>query len=108
KFEAQGAKLVLVAREAAALKALADELGAETLTEAADLGEPASADALVRRVEARFGGIDVLAHTVGGYTAGKPVHESETDVLETMFNLNVRPVYVTAGRVAKAMVERGA
>lgn len=108
KFAAQGAKLVLVARDAEALKALADELGAETLTEAADLGEPASADALVRRVAARFGGIDVLAHTVGGYAAGKPVHESETDVLETMFNLNVRPVYVTAGRVAKAMVERGA
>ncbi len=107
KFAAQGAKLVLVARDAEALKALADELGTETLTEAADLGDPASADALVRRVEARFGGIDVLAHTVGGYAAGKPVHESETDVLEKMFNLNVRPVYVTAGRVAQAMVERG-
>lgn len=106
KFAAQGAKLALVARDAADLKALADELGGEILTEAADLGDPASVDALVSRIEARFGGIDVLAHTVGGYAAGKPVHESGVDVLEKVIALNVRPVYVTAGRVAKSMVDR--
>ena len=110
QFAAQGAKLALVARDADSLKALADELnaaGTETLVEAADLGDPASADALVKRVEAQFGGIDVLAHTVGGYSAGKSVHESDVDVLEKMIALNVRPIYVTAGRVAKSMVERG-
>ncbi len=107
KFAAGGAKLALVAREAADLKALADELGGDSLSEAADLGDPASVDALVGRIEARFGGIDVLAHTVGGYAAGKPVHESGIDVLEKVIALNVRPVYVTAGRVAKSMVERG-
>ncbi len=107
KFAAEGAKLALVARDDNDLKALADELKAETVTEAADLGDPASVDALVGRVVARFGGIDVLAHTVGGYAAGKPVHESGVDVLEKVIALNVRPVYVTGGRVAKAMVERG-
>jgi NAD(P)-dependent dehydrogenase (short-subunit alcohol dehydrogenase family) len=107
KFAAQGAKLALVARNADDLKALADELGGETMTEAADLGDPESVDALVKRIEARFGGIDVLAHTVGGYAAGKPVHETGIDVLEKVINLNVRPVFVTCGRVAKSMVERG-
>jgi NAD(P)-dependent dehydrogenase (short-subunit alcohol dehydrogenase family) len=107
KFAAEGAKLALVAREAADLKALADELGGDVLAEAADLGDPASVDALVGRIEARFGGIDVLAHTVGGYAAGKPVHESGVDVLEKVIALNVRPVYVTCGRVAKSMVDRG-
>lgn len=107
EFAAQGAKLVLVAREAEALKALAGELPTESMTEAADLGDVASVDALVQRVEAQFGGIDVLAHTVGGYAAGKPVHETDIDTLEKMLSLNVRPVFVTAGRVAKSMVERG-
>ena len=107
KFAGQGAKLVLVARNADDLKALADELGGETMTEAADLGDLESVDALVKRVEARFGGIDVLAHTVGGYAAGKPVHETGIDVLEKVINLNVRPVFVTGGRVAQSMVERG-
>ena len=108
EFAAQRAKLVLVAREAEALKALAGELQTESMTEAADLGDPASVDALVERIEARFGGIDVLVHTVGGYAAGKPVHETDVDVLEKMINLNVRPIFVTAGRVAKSMVARGA
>lgn len=107
QFAAQGAKLVLVAREAEPLKALAGELRTESMTEAADLGDAVSVDALVGRVEAQFGGIDVLAHTVGGYAAGKPVHETDIDTLEKMLNLNVRPVFVTAGRVAKSMVERG-
>jgi NAD(P)-dependent dehydrogenase (short-subunit alcohol dehydrogenase family) len=107
QFAAQGAKLVLVARSADDLKALADELNVETMTEAADLGDPSSVDALVGRVEQRFGGIDVLAHTVGGYAAGKPVHETSIDVLEKVINLNVRPVFVTCGRVAKSMVDRG-
>ncbi len=107
KFAAQGAKLALIAREASDLKALADELKGETLSEAADLSDPASVDGLVGRIFARFGQIDVLAHTVGGYAAGKPVHESDIDVLEKMFALNVKPIYVTAGRIAKAMVERG-
>ena len=111
RFAAQGAKLALVARDAEALRALAAELnasGTESLVEVADLGDPASADALVKRVEAQLGSIDVLAHTVGGYAAGKAVHDSDVDVLEKMFALNVRPIYVTAGRVARAMVERGA
>jgi len=107
KFAAQGAKLVLVARDADSLKALADELKVESMSEAADLSDPASVDALVGRVEARFGQIDVLAHTVGGYAAGKPVHESDLDVLDKMISLNVKPIYVTAGRVAQSMVARG-
>lgn len=106
-FAAEGAKLALVARDAADLAALAAELPVETLAEAADLGDPASVDALVGRIEARFGGIDVLAHTVGGYAAGKPVHETPVEVLEKVIALNVRPVYVTCGRVARSMVERG-
>lgn len=108
KVAAQGAKLALVARSADELAALADSLSVETITEAADLGDPAAVNALVGRVGERFGGIDVLVHTVGGYVAGKPVHESDVSVLEKVIALNVRPVYVTAGRVAKAMVERGA
>ncbi len=107
KFASQGAKLALIARDANDLKSLANELQVETLAEAADLSDPASVDGLVGRILTRFGQIDVLAHTVGGYAAGKPVHESEIDVLDKMMNLNVKPIYVTAGRVAKAMIERG-
>ncbi len=107
KFAAAGAKLALVARNQRDLDALAQELNAETLTEAADLSDAAAVEALVGRVVERFGGIDALVHTVGGYAAGKPVHETSVDQLDKLYNLNVRPVFVTAGQVAAAMLARG-
>lgn len=107
-FAAQGAKLVLVDRTPSENCAeLTASLGVEVLCESGDLNDPASIDGVVERAAVRFGGIDVLIHTVGGYDAGKPVHESDLSALEKMIALNVRPIYVTAGRVAKHMVERG-
>ncbi len=107
KFAAEGAKLALVARSQGDLDALANDLSVETLVEAADLSDPAAVEALIGRVVARFGGIDGLVHTVGGYAAGKPVHETDVALLDKLYNLNLRPVFVTAGRVAAAMVARG-
>lgn len=106
-FAAQGAKLVLVDRNPGDCDALAKTLEVESHCDAGDLGDPDAIDGIVARASERFGGIDVLIHTVGGYEAGKPVHESGLDVLEKMMALNVRPVYVTAGRVAAHMVKRG-
>lgn len=103
RFASAGAKLVLVERDETRLEALAAEIGGFPC--AADVTDPASVDGMVRRVEAEFGRIDVLAHTVGGYAAGQPVHESGLDVWDKMMNLNARSVYVMCGRVAKHMVE---
>ena len=106
QFAAEGARLVLLDRTAEKLQKLSAELGGESMSVTADLADPASVDQLIRDVEARFGQIDVLAHTVGGFESGATVYESEYEVMERMLNLNVRPVYVTAGRVARHMVEK--
>ncbi|MBZ0280074.1 MAG: SDR family oxidoreductase [Anaerolineae bacterium] len=104
RFAADGAKLVLVGRKADELQALVDELGG--MPGIADVTDPASVDALVRQVEASYGRIDVLAHTVGGFAAGQTVHESGIDVFDKMMTLNAKSVYVTCGRVAQHMVEK--
>jgi NAD(P)-dependent dehydrogenase (short-subunit alcohol dehydrogenase family) len=106
RFAVGGARLVLVERSAEKLNALAEELGGECLVHPADLGDPSAVEALITAVEARFGQIDILAHTVGGYAAGSPVHAVDLDMLDKMMNLNVRPVYITCGRVARHMIER--
>lgn len=109
-FAAEGAKVALVDRNAEAQAAFIQEQGysaANALGLIADLTSESDVDAMVQKAEAHFGQIDVLVHTVGGYDAGKPVHEAGVGVLEQMFNLNVRPVYITAGRVARHMVEKG-
>lgn len=104
RFAAEGARLALVERGEDHLAGILQEVGGLPL--AADVTDPASVDALVQQVEAEYGQINVLAHTVGGFAAGQPVHEANLDVWDNMLNLNAKSVYVMCGRVAKHMVER--
>ncbi|MGQ9909476.1 MAG: SDR family NAD(P)-dependent oxidoreductase [Candidatus Flexifilum sp.] len=107
-FAANGASLILVDRSQERLDALAAGLvGRTVLTVAADVGDPDSVEALFERAEAHFGRIDMLAHTVGGYEFGEPVHRGDLGVYDRMMALNARPVYVLAGRAARHMLERG-
>lgn len=107
RFAAGGAKLALAARNAAALQPLANELGGDVLTLSADVTRADDVDAMVARVEARYGNIDILAHTVGGFFVGQPVSATAVDELERAWRLNTLPVFLVAGRVARHMQERG-
>jgi len=108
KFALAGAKLVLIDRDQDKLAYCVEELGDglnEYMLDQADLGKVEDVDTLVKRVEARFQHIHVLAHTAGGFDMGKPVHEAGIDVWERMMYINARLTYVTLGRVAQHMVE---
>lgn len=108
-FAEEGAKIVLVGRSEDELNKLIGELEGDSsryMAGPADVGEPASVDVLIQQVEARFGQIDALVHTVGGFAGGQPVHEAGVDVWDKMMNLNAKTVFVTCGRVAKHMVEK--
>jgi NAD(P)-dependent dehydrogenase (short-subunit alcohol dehydrogenase family) len=107
RFADGGAALVLVDRNQERLDSVAADLKGDTMTAVADLGDAASVDELLANVVARFGRIDILAHTVGGFTAGTPVHDTPQDTWDKMFALNVRPIYITCGRVAKHMLDNG-
>ena len=63
---AEGAKLVLCARDAARLDATARELATETETLAADVTDPATPARLVETAIERFGGLHVLVANAGG------------------------------------------
>jgi NAD(P)-dependent dehydrogenase (short-subunit alcohol dehydrogenase family) len=110
KFAQQGAQLVLVDASMERLEARVEELRGqlgEYLLLTGDLGNPADVNAIVEQAEARFGKIDVLVHTAGGFAAGKPVHELDLDTFDRMMLLNARITYITLGRVARHMVEKG-
>lgn len=109
RFVAEGAKVVVVGRKPEEIDGLALELGGGPnifSVAVSDLGSPTDVDAMVTQIENHWGRIDVLAHTVGGFAAGKPVHEdTDASMFDKNIALNTRPVYVTAGRVARHMVE---
>lgn len=58
------------------------------------------------RVIERFGRVDGLVHTVGGYQAGRPLHETPVSSLERMFRLNVQTAFVASKVVIPEMLSR--
>lgn len=109
KFAAEGAKLVLVDRDKETMQKRVDTLDSinDYLLVGGNLGVPDEVDKVVKQAVEKFGQIDALAHTVGGFAAGSPVHETELSVLEKQIFLNTTIVFVTLGRVAKHMVDAG-
>lgn len=108
-FAQAGANLALVDLDQERLDQAVESLGdaARFKGYAADLSTADGVARLMQNVEAGFERIDILVHTVGGYAAGKPVHEAGVDVLRKMLDLNVIPLYQMGGAVAQHMIARG-
>lgn len=52
-----------------------------------------SARSLVRECTSRFGKLDVLAHTVGGFAGGSSVAETDDAMFQKMLDLNLNSVF---------------
>jgi NAD(P)-dependent dehydrogenase (short-subunit alcohol dehydrogenase family) len=106
---AAGASVVTTDRDSDRLQTLFPDLatGDHVLVGGVDLTEPAGAEDVVQAAVDRFGTIDVLVNTVGGYRAGKPTHETGVDTWDFMLKLNARSVFVMAEAVLPVMIERG-
>jgi short-subunit dehydrogenase len=88
---AQRPKLVLAARDAAALEIVAVECrarGAETLVVPTDVGDEAACRALVERAVARFGGVDVLVNNAGMGMLALFADVSDLSLYERLMRVN--------------------
>jgi len=59
----------------------------------AEISSREDAQGLVDQVVARFGRLDVLAHTVGGFAGGQSIAETDDDTFQRMFDLNLNSVF---------------
>lgn len=59
----------------------------------ASLNSLAAAQAAADSVLARFGSIDVLAHTVGGFAGGSSVADTDDATFQRMFDMNVNAAF---------------
>jgi len=59
----------------------------------ADISTCEGAKVLVDRVVARFGKLDILAHTVGGFAGGKSIVETDNETFQRMLDLNLNCVF---------------
>jgi NADP-dependent 3-hydroxy acid dehydrogenase YdfG len=102
---AHGAHLVLAARRAERLAALAEELG-DALSIPTDMRRPSEVRAMVDAACAAFGGVDVLVNNAG-QGLHVPVLEIELDDLIAVTELNVYGPLVAMQAVVPTMRGRG-
>jgi NAD(P)-dependent dehydrogenase (short-subunit alcohol dehydrogenase family) len=108
-FHQAGAKLALVDRSPDRLPDLyADLAGSPNLffTAPTDVTNPDSVAATVEEIIRRFGRIDSLVNTAGGYRAGTPLHETPPSDWDFMLNLNARSVFVMCRAVIPQMLRQ--
>lgn len=89
----QGGKTILIDRSADRLQKTWNELkGSDRhwLADDIDMTDPASVNAMVAEANRRFGRLDGLVNTVGGFRGGKPVHETDPAEWDFLYDLIVR------------------
>jgi NAD(P)-dependent dehydrogenase (short-subunit alcohol dehydrogenase family) len=109
-FHTAQARLVLVDRAQDRLPALFPEWASASrhlLATCVDLGSPDAVQAMVEQAVDRFGRIDVLVNTVGGYRGGTPVHETSIEMWDGMLDLNARTAFVVSRAVIPTMRRQG-
>ena len=109
-FAASGAHVVVVDRDPAKQQQIfADwrDHPDHGLAAPVDVADAASVRATVDQVLARFGRVDVLVNTVGGYRAGTPVAELDLDDWDLMIQVNARSTLVMCRAVLPTMLAQG-
>ena len=110
RFQAAGAQLVLADRAADRLPGMFPELAASSqhmLCGVVDATDPDSVQHWVDAALTRFGRLDVLANTIGGYKAGMPAHETSLDTWDFMLGLNARTAFIISRAVLPQMLRQG-
>jgi NAD(P)-dependent dehydrogenase (short-subunit alcohol dehydrogenase family) len=110
QFHQAGATLALCARDETMLSQLFADLALDPqhlLVGGIDLSAPDDCDRLARAVEERFGRLNALVNTVGGFTAGPPVHETPLEDWDAMLTINLRTAFLVSRAVAPLLIRSG-
>lgn len=102
-----GARVVLAARRADRIEALAAELGPErALAVPADVSDPRSLVRLVDRAMERFGRLDVMVNNAGVSDAAR-AEEEAVDDFAAVLAVNLTGVFAGCREAARVMLPRG-
>ena len=93
RVQAQGGGMVLVDRPGDRLAETYSDLKKSPqhwLAPGIDMTDSNAVNAMVAEAHQRFGRIDGLVNTVGGFRGGKPVHETDLAEWDFLYDINVR------------------
>jgi short-subunit dehydrogenase len=104
-FAEEGARVLLAARTAGALDAVAKEIGERALAVPTDVADPDQARELVRRAVEATGAIHVLVNNAG-YNHRGPVADADPDELARIVDVNLRAPILLSRLVLPALLEQ--
>ncbi len=110
-YQKAGAKLVLLDRSPDRLQKLFADLAASPdhyLATGVDVTDDAAVAAVAAETVRRFGCVDALINTAGGYRAGTPVHETPLADWDFLLNLNGRSVFTVCRAFVPQFLQQGA
>ena len=106
-FAEQGACVSLLARDGAALAALADEIGANALPLACNVANFSEVEAAVSKTCEVFGGVDVLINNAGMIDPIARLEEADPDAWARLIDVNVTGVFNGTRAVLPILKQRG-
>jgi 3-oxoacyl-[acyl-carrier protein] reductase len=105
ELAAAGARVAVSARTREQVEEVAEEI--DGLAVVADVADRAAVEAMVERVEAELGPIDLLAANAGRNVREHHASEIDPDDWWNVFEVNVLGVYLCCRAVIPGMLERG-
>ena len=73
---------------------------------AGDLTDAHSAAHIIESTVGKYGQIDILVNTAGGFRGGKPVHETPVETWDFLMDLNARTVFLMSRAAIPHMLPR--
>lgn len=109
-FLESGCNVALVYRNPARETELKKEFGKFSdvfLPVMADLSDFDAAKRAAASVKNKFGGVDFLLNSLGGWLGGKRLHEHEPSEIQKMFSIDVVPTFNIMSAVLPIMMDQG-
>jgi NAD(P)-dependent dehydrogenase (short-subunit alcohol dehydrogenase family) len=103
-YAAEGAKVIIVARDADGVAAVAAELGSDHLGIVCDVTRDDEVKATVAQVLKRYGRLNAVHNNAGISTPCKPVHETSDHEWSDLFDVNLKGVLHTTRHAFPALV----
>ncbi len=108
-FLQAGASAVVIERpevcaERAGWKTELGALGERLTLTPGNVFDEANVANLMQEIQAQHGHLDILVNIVGGFAAGQPVHEMDTETWERQLQLNLRSTFLCSKYAARPMI----
>ena len=106
-FAAAGATLCLIARSADELKAVAAELGTQTLVQTCDISDYTSVSAAVDATIKTFGRLDIVINNAGAIEPISHLSSVDPDGWDKVIDINLKGVFYAMRAALPHMLGRG-